>query len=37
MDFRENKCKIHVFEEKVNLGFYGHAIRNKYTNILEKN
>ena len=36
MDFRENKCKIHVCEEKVNLGFYGHAIRNKYANILEK-
>jgi len=31
----EFKCKINIFEEPVALGFWGHAIRTKYADILE--
>jgi len=35
-DVSEFKCHIHIFEEPVALKFWGHAIRNKYANLLEK-
>lgn len=28
-------CPVHVFEEPVALGFWGHGIRNKYASLLE--
>jgi len=30
------KCKVHVYKEDEKLGYWGHAIRNKYANKLEK-
>jgi len=36
MNFGGSVCKIHVYEEPVKLGFWGHAIRNKYANRLER-
>lgn len=34
-DLSDFKCKINIFEEPVALGFWGHAIRNKYATLLE--
>jgi len=35
-DTTKFNCNIHIFEEETNLGYWGHAIRNKYASILEK-
>jgi hypothetical protein len=35
-DVSEFKCKIHIFEEPIALKYWGHGIRNKYANLLEK-
>jgi hypothetical protein len=29
-------CKIQIYYEQTNLGYFGHAIRNKYSSIIEK-
>jgi hypothetical protein len=35
-DFSNFKCRIKLFCEPKALGFWGHGIRNKYSNLLEK-
>jgi glycosyl transferase family 25 len=35
-NFTNFKCKIQQFYEPIALGYWGHGIRNKYANLLEK-
>ena len=35
-DFTNFKCKVNLFYEPIALGYWGHGIRNKYANLLEK-
>jgi hypothetical protein len=35
-DFSKLKCKINQYFEPINLGYWGHGIRNKYSDLLEK-
>lgn len=35
-DFTHAKCKVNQYCEPVALGYWGHAIRNKYASLLEK-
>ena len=35
-DLSQLKCKVNQYFEPINLGYWGHAIRNKYSNLLEK-
>ena len=34
IDISKSICSIHIFEEPVTLGYWGHGIRNKYADIL---
>ncbi len=36
LDTKKAKCKIHLYKENKKLGFWGHAIRNKYAKLIEK-
>ena len=36
LNFTNAVCKIHIYNELVNLGFWGHGIRSKYKDIIEK-
>jgi glycosyltransferase involved in cell wall biosynthesis len=35
-DLSQLKCKVNQYFEPINLGYWGHAIRNKYSDLLEK-
>ena len=35
-DFSAFRCKVNIHCEPVKLGYWGHGIRNKYANLLEK-